>query len=116
MKENAEYHQAKEDQGFNEGRIAELRVALENVEVTDGPAAADTIRPGTLVTLRDGDGDDDEYIFASALARKAGQLVVTPESPLGEAMAGKAVGHSVSYSAPAGTFTYEVIKIEPADI
>jgi transcription elongation factor GreA len=120
--ENAEYDAAKHEQGLMEARIRSLEHMLKDpdiIEVTVG----DEVGPGTLVTLRvaDGDGgaaeeeeDDETYLVAlSPEERAPGVRTVTSASPLGSALLGRKVGDKVTYEAPGGTFTYQVVRCEP---
>lgn len=113
LRENAEYHQAKEDQAFLEGRILELRRMLEEAEILEGVEDTSKVTHGTKVTLRDEDGDLETYVFTSTHNKPDTDLpVVSPESALGAALEGRAVGDSVTYEAPGGKFTVEVTAIE----
>jgi len=118
--ENAEYDAAKDAQGLMEARIRQLDQLLrdpEIIEVSEG----DEVSPGTLVTLRLTDGDDaadedgdETYLVAlSAEERAPGVRTVTSNSPLGSALLGRRVGDRVTYQAPGGKFTYQVVRCEP---
>lgn len=117
IRENAEYDAAKNEQGLMEARIRQLERMLHDVEIVDGPADADAVGPGMLVTLRPLDEDDAEeetYLLAhSKEERASGARTVTTESPLGSVLEGKTVGDQVSYAAPGGEFSYEVVSFEP---
>lgn len=113
LRENAEYQQAKEDQGFLEGRILELRRMLEEAEILEAVDDTSQVTHGTQVTLRDDDGDEETYVFTSTHNKPDTDLpVVSPESALGAALEGRAVGDTVTYEAPGGSFTVEVVAIE----
>lgn len=112
LRENAEYHEAKEDQGFLEGRIAEIRSILDDHEILDTSGHdGETVDIGVVVTLRDQDGDEDAFVYSSTL-EDVDLPVISPESPLGRALAGQRAGDSVSYEAPAGTLKVEILSIE----
>ncbi|MCC7078539.1 MAG: transcription elongation factor GreA [Acidimicrobiia bacterium] len=111
LRENAEYHQAKEDQAFLEGRIAELRSLLETAEVGHATGGGDVVEQGVRVTLRDADGDEDLYVFTST-HNESELPVISPESPLGLALQGHAVGDVVVYEAPVGKLSVEILAIE----
>jgi transcription elongation factor GreA len=110
LRENAEYDTAKNDQGMMEARIRQITHILENSEVRevedDGVVAV-----GTIVTVRDDDGDEMEFFVAPAENKVSGMLLASPDSPLGGALLGKGPGAEVSYEAPGGTFSYEVLSI-----
>lgn len=115
LSENAEYHAAREEQAMMEARIRKIEHTLRIAQVTDTVAETDRATSGVFVTVRPTAGGDDEvYLLAgSAEEKSASAHTVTLTSPLGQALAGKAVGDAVEYKAPGGTFTYEVIKLEP---
>lgn len=115
LSENAEYHAAREEQAMMESRIRKIEHTLRIAQVTDEIPTADRATSGTFVTVRPNGGSEDEvYLLAgSAEERSDSAHTVTLTSPLGRALAGKAVGDAVEYKAPGGTFTYEVVKLEP---
>ena len=117
IKENAEYDAAKNEQGLMEARIRQIQAMLKDVELMEGPADADHVGAGMLVTLRpldDDDADEETYLLAhSKEERVAGARTITLESPLGSVIAGKAVGDRVTYAAPGGEFSYEVVSFQP---
>ena len=113
LKENAEYHSAREKQGFIEGRIKELEGVLGLVEVIDPTTLSGAIKFGATVTLVDEDTDEE----------KTWQIVGEPEaniekgllnikSPIARALIGKDEGDSVEVRTPGGEKSYEVLKIE----
>lgn len=112
LRENAEYHQAKDDQAFAEARIRQLRAMLDNARVGERPAAGTHVDHGVKVTLRDDDGDLETYVYAAAENRIEGMAMISPESPLGAALWGRRPGDVVTYEAPAGSFTVEVVAVE----
>lgn len=116
IRENAEYDAAKNEQGLMESRIRELQRMLRDPDIVEGPVSTDLAAPGVLVTVRpmDEDEDDEErfLLAASKEERAEGARTVSVTSPLGKALLGKGVGDQVSYEAPGGMFTYEVISIE----
>jgi len=116
IRENAEYDAAKNEQGLMEARIRDLERMLKDPEIIEA-TEGDEVGPGSIVTLRplDGDDSDDErYLVAlSAEERAPGVRTVTSSSPLGSALLGRRVGEVVSYQAPGGTFSYEVVAVQP---
>jgi transcription elongation factor GreA len=117
LKENAEYHAAKDEQGLMESKIRKLQQMLRDPEIIAAPAHADEVGPGMLVTIRpldEDDPDDETYLLAEhAEERAPGARTVTTTSPLGTALLGAAVGQEVLYEAPGGSFRYEVVSFEP---
>jgi transcription elongation factor GreA len=112
LSENGDYHAAKEEQGKMEGRIRHLEALLDQAEITEGGASA-TVVPGSVVTLvYEGDDTEERYLIGSIEERHDGLDVMSPGSPLGKALLGRAVGDTVSYEAPGGTLTVEVVAID----
>ena len=115
LKENAEYHAAKEQQGFIEGRIKDLEGKLSNLQVIDVTAidARGKIIFGSTVTLLD-DATDAEITYKivgeDEANIRAGLISCT--SPIARAMIGKTDGDEIVFSAPGGEKYYEVVKIQ----
>ena len=117
LSENAEYHAAREQQGFIEGRIKEIEHKLANAEVIDPAKLVSTGKVvfGSLVELEDQDdgtrvsyqivGEDEADV-------RAGRISVT--SPIARALVGKAKGEVVDVTAPGGTRSYEILAIRLA--
>lgn len=114
--DNAAFESAKHDQALLEGRIAKLEVLLREAVVREEPADASVVATGVVVTIRDaGDPNfEDSFVVAEPEERVTGARVLSPKSPLGQALMGKRVGDSVTYEAPGGKFTYEIVSLEPA--
>ena len=111
LKENGDYHAAKEEQGKMEGRIRHLAATLENseiIEVTDAGVAA----AGTIVSVDFGDDDIERYLIGSIEEVRDGVEVISPASPLGEALLGHAVGDEVQYETPGGMLKVTITEIE----
>jgi transcription elongation factor GreA len=111
LSENAEYHAAKERQGFIEGRIRELESKLGAAEVIEPPRDGDRITFGSTVRLRGADGKELRYqIVGSDESDPAGGRV-SILSPLARTLIGKEVGDEVKVQAPGGAKTYEVLAV-----
>jgi len=118
LSENAEYHATKDEQAIMEARIRKIEHLLKHAQIVEGPVQADTAIAGTVVSLRpvEPEGDIETYLLAASSEERAKTVrTVTVNSPLGKAIGKKHVGDVVKYQAPGGTFTYEVVKIEPWD-
>jgi transcription elongation factor GreA len=117
LKENAEYHAAKDQQGLMESRIRKIQHMLRDPDIVEAPEHADEVAPGMLVTVKplDFDDEDDEtYLIAEhAEERASGARTVTTGSPFGSALVGAAIGDEVAYEAPGGTFRYRIVAFEP---
>ncbi|HVE75407.1 MAG TPA: transcription elongation factor GreA [Actinomycetota bacterium] len=114
LKENAEYHSAKEAQGLMEARIRQLQHTIKNAVVREGPLDADKAGLGMIVSVKDGDDVEDYFLTASSEDKIAGVRTVTTSSPLGSALHGKSVGDEVKVDAPGGAFTVEIVGLRPA--
>ncbi len=113
LSENADYHAAKEDQGRMEGRIRQLQAILENAVVLDEAAGEEeVVTTGSVVTLRyEGDDDTERYLIGSIEERREDLAVISPNSPLGQALLGKRPGDTVAYEAPSGTLRVEIVAL-----
>jgi len=114
LKENGDYHAAKEEQGKMEGRIRQLTAIVENCEIVEA-SANDSVQPGAIVEIRYvGDDDDTErYLLGSIEERHSDVEVMSAGSALGKKLVGAKVGEVVSYETPAGsTLEVEVVGIE----
>ena len=112
LKENAEYHSAREKQGFIEGRIKELEGVIGLAEVIDPASLSGTIKFGAIVTLVDEDTDEEktyQIVGEYEADIDAGRLNI--KSPLARALIGKDEGDSVEVRTPGGEKSYEVLKI-----
>jgi transcription elongation factor GreA len=116
IRENAEYDAAKNEQGLMEARIRELQRLLKDPDIVEAGLATEAASPGVLVILRpleDGDPEEETYLLAASKEeRMPGARTVSISSPMGKALLGTRPGDTVSYEAPGGTFTYEVVRLE----
>ena len=113
LSENGDYHAAKEEQGKMEGRIAHLASILENAEIVDEVSGGDTVRAGSIIFIcYAGDADPEKYLIGSIEARIEDVEVISPTSPLGEALIGARIGEPVTYEAPGGTLEVEIVSID----
>jgi transcription elongation factor GreA len=112
LKENGDYHAAKDHQGQMEARIRQLAAMLENAEIVEG-TDGDVVEPGAVVQLRyEGDDEADTYFYGSVEERGIEHDIISPGSPLGEALVGKKVGDKVDFESPTGAnLTVEVVAI-----
>ncbi len=113
LKENAEYHAAKEAMSYNEARIRELEDKLSRVEIIDDtkmdPSKAYI---GAKVTLIDLETDDEiEYTLVSQDEANATEGLISTTSPVGQALLGHKVGDEISITVPAGDLSYKITKI-----
>ena len=112
LSENGDYHAAKEEQGKMAGRIMHLTSILENCEIIEGLSEG-VVAAGNVVSIRfEGDDDVEQYLFGSIEERRPGMDVVSPGSPMGQALEGAQAGQTVSYEANGNTLSIEVVAIE----
>src|SRR5437773_6086051 len=113
LKENGDYHAAKNEQGLNEARIRQLEAMLKHAVVLDA-STADRVEAGAVVeVLMEGDDEPLTYLVGSIEERGTGYDVISPASPLGKALLGHTPGDVVTFQAPAGEFNVEIIAIRP---
>ena len=114
LSENAEYHAAKEAQGLNEARVADLEDRLGRAEVIDtAKLSGDTIKFGATVTLIDEDTEEKvKYKIVGDLEASVKDGKISISSPIARALIGKAKGETAEVTTPRGARSYEVVKIE----
>lgn len=118
LSENGDYHAAKDEQGHMEGRIRHLEHLLDpdNHEIIEANADG-SIGPGSVVTIvYEGDDDDEaeRYLIGHPEEQTDDLAVMSPQSPLGQALMGKAEGDWVEYQAPRGMLRVKVLEVEIA--
>ncbi len=113
LSENGDYHAAKDAQGKMEARIRRLESMLTDAEVVDSAVGSDgAVTTGVVVSLRYiGDDDVERYLIGSIEERQEGVAVVSPNSPLGQALMGHREGERVSYEAPSGPLEVEIVRV-----
>ncbi|WP_420444797.1 GreA/GreB family elongation factor [Candidatus Poriferisodalis sp.] len=112
LSENGDYHAAKEEQGKMEGRIMRLKSILQNCEIVDGFDDS-AVAPGLVVTIRfEGDDEVEQFLFGSIEERRQGIDVVSPGSPMGQALEGAQAGQTVTYEANGNQLSIEIVAIE----
>jgi transcription elongation factor GreA len=114
LSENAEYHAAKEAQGLNEAKVAELEDKISRAEVIDpSKLSGDTVKFGATVTLEDEDsGDKVKYKIVGDAEANVRDGKVSISSPIARALIGKSKGDSAEVTTPRGSRSYEILKIE----
>ncbi len=114
LKENAEYHAAREQQGFIEGRIKDIEAKLSNAHVIDVSTldAGGKVVFGSTVVLLDLNTDEEktyQLVGVDEADLKQGKISVT--SPVARALIGKAEGDEVALEAPGGTHEFEILEV-----
>jgi transcription elongation factor GreA len=115
LSENGDYHAAKDAQGKMESRIRQLQAMLKQVEIVDDAGSDDgSVSLGSTVTLRyEGDDEDDtQQFFVGSIEERPGELpVISPSSPLGQVLVGRAAGDAVEYEAPGGVLKVHLVAV-----
>ncbi|CAN5319929.1 transcription elongation factor GreA [soil metagenome] len=113
LSENAEYHAAKEQQGWTEARVAELEDKISRAEVIDiSKLSGETVMFGAKVSLVDEDTDEKSvYQIVGEFEADVKQGKISVTSPIARAIIGKRMGDSVEVSTPGGGKSYEILKV-----
>lgn len=114
LKENAEYHAAREQQGFIEGRIGQIEAALSTAQIIDSATlnAGGKVVFGAVVDLEDCDsGDAVTYQIVGDIEADIKQGLIAVSSPIARAMIGKNEGDSFGFNAPAGERNFEITGV-----
>jgi len=113
LSENADYHKAKEDQGFLEGRIKELEYVLHNAVIVDiSEVSRDSVQVGTRITIQEEGEDPETYLMVGANEADPRNGRISNESPIGQALFGKKVGETAIANTPGGQIHFKILKIE----
>lgn len=114
LKENAEYHAAKEKQSFIEGRLQELEAVVSRAEIIDVAAlSGETIKFGATVTVVDEDSEEEiTYQLVGDYEADINRQLISISAPIGRALIGKKQGSNIEVITPKGTRFYEVLAVE----
>ncbi|HMT20643.1 MAG TPA: transcription elongation factor GreA [Promineifilum sp.] len=112
LKENADYHDAKEEQGFIEARIRQLESMLGRAKLIENRGPSNVVRVGSTVTVaEDGSDELETYTIVGAHEADPARGRISNESPIGHALLGAKKGQTVSAMIPAGTITFTIHEI-----
>jgi transcription elongation factor GreA len=114
LSENAEYHAAKEAQGLNEAKVAEIEDKIGRADVIDtSKLSGSTVKFGATVSLEDEDsGDKVKYRIVGEHEANVREGRISINSPIARALISKSKGDSAEVTTPKGTRSYEILKIE----
>lgn len=113
LSENADYHKAKEDQGFLEGRIQELEYLLKNATiVAESSAPREVVEVGATITIQEENYPPEIYLMVGAKEADPRNGKISNESPIGRALMGNRVGDVVVAETPGGSITFTILKID----
>jgi transcription elongation factor GreA len=113
LKENADYHDAKEQQAFLEGRIQYIENILRSAEIIVNSGSSDIVHVGSLVTIvEDGNDEEETYSIVGAAEANPREGKISNESPIGGALLGRKKGDKVRVSTPNGEIIFKIKKIK----
>ncbi len=110
LKENAEYHAAREEQSFLEGRVQAIEARLRSAVIVDAPAAGSHVGLGSVVTVDD-DGETVSYTIVGADESDPTRGRISSSSPVGRALVGRNTGDMVVVATPAGERRYRILEV-----
>jgi len=111
LSENADYHKAKEDQGFLEGRIQEIEAVLRTAVIVE-KKHSDVVTVGSTVTVQEESFSADTYYLVGAKEADPRNSKISNESPIGKALMDHKVGDVVEAETPGGKLKFKILKIE----
>jgi transcription elongation factor GreA len=112
LSENAEYHEAKDEQGMNEARIREMEAIMNNAEViSETGGSKKCVNVGCTIEVKI-DGNSRKYTIVGPSEANPAQGLISNESPIGQAFLGKKIGDTLSVDAPVGVIKYKIVSIE----
>lgn len=111
LSENIQWDDAKDQQAFIEGRIAEIEHILKHASIIESPRKKDAVDLGCTVHLELEDGKQIYTIVGSTEANPE-EGKISNESPIGQALIGKKPGDEITIEVPSGEMTYKILKIE----
>lgn len=111
LSENADYHKAKEDQGFLEGRIQEIEAVLRTAIIVE-KTHSDVVTVGSQVTVQEDNYDPETYYVVGAKEADPRKSKISNESPIGRALMDHKVGDVVEADTPDGKLRFKILKIE----
>ncbi len=110
LSENAEYHAAREKQGFTEARIKEIEAKVATAEVIDPPTSGDRVTFGSTVRVEDADGKETIYQIVGSDETDPSRGRISVMAPLSRTLIGKKVGDSVVAQLPGGKKRFEILE------
>lgn len=112
LSENADYHKAKEDQAFLEGRIQEIEAILRSAVIIEKATNRDVVSIGSHVTIQEEDFPPETYHLVGPTEADPRNGRISHESPIGRALLDKKVGDVAEAEAPGGKIKFKILKIE----
>lgn len=112
LSENADYHDAREQLAFIEGRIEELEYMIKHAEIVTPKGASGTVQMGSKVEVKGGQGGASTFEIVGANESDPLAGKISSESPVGSALMGQKKGDTVTVETPAGTTQYTIIAVK----
>jgi transcription elongation factor GreA len=113
LKENADYHDAKEQQAFLEGRIQYVENVLRTATIIENKGGSDVVRLGSVVTIvEDGEDSEETYSIVGAAEANPREGKISHESPIGGALLGHKKGDKVKAKTPGGEIIFKIKNIK----
>jgi len=111
LSENADYHKAKEDQAFLEGRIQEIEAALRTAVIIENKHG-DVVNVGSHVTVQEDGSDPETFYVVGAKEADPRNGKISNESPIGKALLDHKVGDVVEAETPGGKIKFKILKVD----
>lgn len=112
LKENADYHDTKEQQGFTEGRIQHIEAILRHAIVVEDEGPSDEVKVGSTVIIReDGTNEDEEYKIVGSAEANPRERKISQKSPIGGVLLGKKKGKKVKVQTPDGPVKFKIVDV-----
>ncbi|MBN2044844.1 MAG: transcription elongation factor GreA [Anaerolineales bacterium] len=112
LSENADYHKAKEDQAFLEGKIKEYEETLAGAKIIKSNKSNGFVDIGSTVTIQEGSYPEETYFLVGAREANPGEGRISNESPIGKALLGRKAGDKIVVETPAGRTKFIVLRVE----
>ena len=112
LKENADYHDAKEQLGFVEGRVQHIESVLMNAIIVDSAGPSHEVGVGSTVVIQEiGTGENEEYKIVGSAEANPRERKISQKSPIGSALLGQQTGDRVSVKTPDGEINFKIVEI-----
>lgn len=112
LSENADYHKAKEDQAFLEGKIREYEETIAGAKIIDGSNNNGVIDVGSHITIQEGSYPEERYHMVGAREANPMEGRISNESPIGKALLGRKAGDTVTVETPGGAMELKILSVE----
>ncbi|MEJ2510235.1 MAG: transcription elongation factor GreA [Anaerolineales bacterium] len=112
LSENADYHKAKEDQAFLEGKIREYEETVAGAKIIDGSNNNGVIDVGSHITIQEGSYPEERYHMVGAREANPMEGRISNESPIGKALLGRKAGDTVTVETPGGAMELKILSVE----